>query len=197
LRVRSRAREPKSIELGAALREHDVAGLQIAVDDTRAVRPVERVGNLDADPERLAARKRAFAEARRERFAFDELHDEVVDVAFATHVVEDADVGMVEPRDGLRLALETRAHFAVGREMLREHLDGDVAAQARVARAIHLACRPRRAGDRRVRRCHGNPHAADWRKTGTASAMGYFSPEMRKSPPVASRAADRRLAART
>ena len=39
-------RQPEVEQLGAALRQHDVAGLQIPVDDACAVRLVERVGNL-------------------------------------------------------------------------------------------------------------------------------------------------------
>ena len=54
--------------------------------------------------------------------------------------VEDRDdVGMRERSDGLRFALEAGAPLRVVRERRRQDLDGDVAAQPRVFRAIHLA----------------------------------------------------------
>ena len=52
---------PKSSSFAPAFVEHDVAGLQIAMDDARAMRLVERVGDLDRDLERLVERQRPFA----------------------------------------------------------------------------------------------------------------------------------------
>jgi hypothetical protein len=56
-----------------------------------------------------------------------------------TDVVQRADVGMIELRDGARLALEAGAHFRRGRQVRGEHLDRDVTAQPRVVRAIDFA----------------------------------------------------------
>jgi hypothetical protein len=69
----------------------------------------------------------------------DQLHHEVIGITRAADVVQHADVRMVERRDGPRLALEPRADFRAGREMLRQHLDGNVAPEPRIAGAIHLA----------------------------------------------------------
>lgn len=46
---------------------------------------------------------------------------------------------MIEARDCARLALESRAHFGLGREMLGQHLDRHAPVEPRVARAVHLA----------------------------------------------------------
>ena len=107
---RRRAREAEVHELGAGLGEHDVAGLEVAVDDAGAVRAVERVGDLRADAQHVGERQRPAREARGQRLALDQLHHQVVGVALAADVVQRADVRMVEARDRLRLALEARAH---------------------------------------------------------------------------------------
>ena len=53
--------------------------------------------------------------------------------------VDLSDVRMVERSEHLCLALEAREPIAVAREMLRQHLDGDIALQLRIAGAIDLA----------------------------------------------------------
>ena len=65
------------------------------------------------------------AETRRER-------------VLAAYVVQRADVGMVQPRDEMRLAIEPRAEVTIRRQPPRHDLDGDDARQARVARLVHL-----------------------------------------------------------
>ena len=63
-----------------------------------------------------------------------------------------ADVRMVERREHLRLALEAREPIGVAMERLRQHLDGDVAVQLRVACPIHLAHASRaKCGDEFIR----------------------------------------------
>ena len=53
--------------------------------------------------------------------------------------VDGADVRMVQRREDLRFALEPGQSLGIAGERGRENLDGDVAAQLRVAGAIHLA----------------------------------------------------------
>ena len=50
---------------------------------------------------------------------------------------------MRKRRHGARLAFESGAPFGVGGDVGRQDLDGDVAAEARVARAIDFAHSPR------------------------------------------------------
>ena len=54
-------RQAEVEELRSRLRQHDVAGLEVAMDDARAVRLVERVGDLRADPQRLVERQGPFS----------------------------------------------------------------------------------------------------------------------------------------
>ena len=104
-----------------------------------AVRAVERVGDLRADPQQVGAGQRTLAQPLRQRLALDQLHHQVVGRALAADVEQRADVRVVEAGDGLRLALEAGPDLLVGRQVLRQHLDRDLAAKAGVLRAVHLA----------------------------------------------------------
>src|SRR5947207_14647651 len=53
--------------------------------------------------------------------------------------MDGADVGMVQGGEDLRLALEAGQTFGVGRKDLRQDLEGHIAVQFRITRAIHLA----------------------------------------------------------
>ena len=78
--------------------------------DAVPVRGVERLRDLDPVAQRQLERQRA---ARRQpvgqRLALQVLHDQVGGRVLVADVVERADVGMRELRDGARLALEALA----------------------------------------------------------------------------------------
>src|SRR5207247_601487 len=94
--------------LGARLREHDIAGLEVAMNETLAMRLVERVGDFGRDAQRLGNRQRATLETLRKRLALDVLHHQEVHSVLVADVEERADVGVVQARDGARLAVEAR-----------------------------------------------------------------------------------------
>ena len=87
----------------------------------------------------LAMRQRRCADARAQRLALEQLRDDVRRALVAADVVDGEDVGVIERAGGARLLLEAAQAVGVGRERRGQHLDGDVAAEARVARAIDLA----------------------------------------------------------
>ena len=62
-----RRRHPRSSR--AARGQHDVAGLEVAVDDAVLVRSIQRLGNLRGDLERLRERDGAASQPLRERLA--------------------------------------------------------------------------------------------------------------------------------
>ena len=109
------------------------------MDDSEAMGGGKRVGNFDRDRQGLVERQRSFLESRGERLAFQILHHQEVDTVLVTHVVERADVRMGERRDGLRLAVETRAELRIGGERARQHLQRDRTIETRVGRVVHLA----------------------------------------------------------
>jgi hypothetical protein len=83
--------------------------LDVAVDDTGAMRRSQRVGGLRDDLERCGgARKIAARQPLGERLPGDELHHEVELVALLAEVEDRHDVRMVQPRGDPRLAREAR-----------------------------------------------------------------------------------------
>ena len=109
----------------------------------RAVRPVQRVGDLSAEREHLGHRQRPLLQPVREGLPLEQLHHQIVHAILVADVVQRADVRVVQLGDGAGLALEAGAHFRGGGQMRGQHLDRHVAAEAGVVGAVHLAHPPR------------------------------------------------------
>ena len=123
------------------------------MNDSGLVRPVERRRDLRRQTHRLVEWQRSSRQSVGQRLTLEQLHHEIPDgdrlliVArrlVAGHcrladVVKDADMGMVQRGDRARLTIETLARLRVVGDVRRQHLDGDRSAEARVARAVHLA----------------------------------------------------------
>ena len=92
----------------------------------------------DAVTQRLLERQRAVGQSIRQRLALQVLHDEVLGLAFPSHVIERADVRVRELRDGLGLPLEALPHLR-GREMLRQDLHRHGPIQTRIPCPVDLA----------------------------------------------------------
>ena len=99
------------------------------MDDPLLVRGFQRVTDLSGDAQRLLQRNRPSGYAFRERGPLHQFHHQVV----RSDVVKMADVGMIQRRDSMNLALEPIA------EPLRGDLDGNLAPHARIAGAVHLS----------------------------------------------------------
>ena len=96
------------------LREEDVVGLQVPVDDPALVRRGEAAGDLEAVVDGLPLRDRdAAVEPPAERFALEELRDGVGDAVVPAEVVDREDVRVRERRDRLGFSLETRERVGV------------------------------------------------------------------------------------
>ena len=117
--------QPQIQQLDRAFRgDHDIARLQIAVQNAAAVRFFKRAGDLDREPDRLLR-----AEPPRELRPFDEFHHQVI----PPDVVKLADVRVIERRDRTGFLLEARRVLAV------EPLDRHRAVEPGIARFPHLA----------------------------------------------------------
>src|SRR5262249_17923057 len=120
-------------------RERDIRRLEIAVDDALVVRGLQGVGNLPRDRQRIAEGQTAAPEPPGERVAFDELEDKQARLSNLLESMNRGDVRMVQRREHLRFASESREPFRIEGERGGQDLDRDLALQLRVARAVHFA----------------------------------------------------------
>ena len=96
------------------------------MDDAPAVGVAQALHDLGDEVQRLGPVELAPAlHILLEGDAVDELHDDIVHVAPAAHVVDGHDVGVAEHGDGLGLVVEPAAELRVLAEVFFEHLDGD------------------------------------------------------------------------
>ena len=123
----------------AVLGDEDVLGFQIAMDDPALVSGREALSDLQSPFD--GARDADFGgpQTVAQRGAFEQLHDGEHGPVDGADVVDGDEVRMRQRRNDARLLLEARERFGVRRRLRRKHLDGHVAAQARIASAIHLA----------------------------------------------------------
>jgi hypothetical protein len=157
-----------SIALSPVASEHDVLGLDVAVDHAVVVGVVERAGGFGRDPEGVVHRELALAaEPVAEAFALDERHREPQAAGGLARVVDRQDVGMLEPGGELDLALEPLGAEGGG-ELGEEDLEGDRAVVAEIlgqvddghATAAELALERVAVGEgiaQAVRYAHGAP----------------------------------------
>ena len=119
----------------AVFLELDVCGLQVAVDDPRRMACFERLRDLLRDRDGLIDRDRTLLDPLRQCRTFDQFQDQSV----LLKAVNARDIRMVQRREELRFSLESRDALFIGGELVRQHLDGYVAVELRVASAIDLA----------------------------------------------------------
>jgi hypothetical protein len=119
-----REAEVKDLHLSVR-RHHDVGRLEVPVDQAAAVRRSESIGDRNRHRDRLIERQRPVEQTAGERLPFDVLHDEERRPVMVAHVVERADVRMVQAGNRLRFALEPCAPVSVGADGRRENLDGN------------------------------------------------------------------------
>ena len=116
----------------AALGDENIRGLDIAVNDAFGVRGFERVGDLDAEIEKLLGLERAAFDAMLERFAFEQLHgDERLAIVLA-NFVNRADVRMIQAGGGARFALESLEGLLILGHCLRQKFQRHQPPQFRV-----------------------------------------------------------------
>ena len=109
------------------------------MNDAFAMRCHHRVGDRDGNLEEFRKWQRTPAQALLERLSIEKLHhDEVVAVG-AGHVVNRADVRVVQGCNGPRFALKPRAELGIVAEAIRCQLEGDDAVQTGIAGFVHFA----------------------------------------------------------
>ena len=107
--------------------------------DALGVRGRQALRHLRGDLERAPQRQAALEHQLAQGPPLDQLHHDERHAVRLAHVVDDDDVRIVQGRRGARLALEAGQRQRVVGPLGGEHLEGHVAHQAHVARAVDLA----------------------------------------------------------
>jgi hypothetical protein len=123
----------------AVFAQLDVCRFEIAVNDLARMRGLEAGNDLVRNIECLVEAKGPCGDALSQRRTFDELHDDDRLAFDLLEAMDRRDVGMIQRCEDLRLASEARQAVGIVREVLGQHLDGDVAIQARIAGAPDFA----------------------------------------------------------
>ena len=128
--------------LGEAFgRDHDVGGLQVAVDDADVVSGGERVGHLHAELDGIHDRDLAGGDHGAHGLAPNEFHDDGIagtsSMSGGHDVVDRDDIGVVEGRGRAGLLQEPGAHIRRFCGRSDEDFYGDVATQLSVASLIN------------------------------------------------------------
>ena len=130
----------------AAVGDHQVRRLEVAVYDTAAVRVAKRIEHLDAEVRRLRWRERTEAVRQIvERFAAHEFHHHQQLVVLMMQFVDRGDAGMVQARERHRFAAEALEHLGVAQIGIQD-LDRDLAVERLVDRLVDDAHVRARAG---------------------------------------------------
>ena len=109
------------------------------MDDAFLVRRRQPLRDLHAVIDHAPHRQRTVLQRIAQRAAFQQLAHQVGRAVERAELEDREDVGMVERRGRLRLLLEAAQPVRRLRNIGRKNLDGDVALEHAVARAIHLA----------------------------------------------------------
>ena len=116
-------REPREPEVhdahGAVAPDHDVLGLEVAVDDAGRVRRRQPAPGGDEHVQDLAPASRLRAQPRVDGLAFDELHRDVDAIVDGARVVDGDDVRVRQARDRARLAQQARPALGRVRRRIR------------------------------------------------------------------------------
>ena len=127
-------------------RDHDVLGLQVAVDDAVLVRALECVPDLNQIRETLILRARLVAQRVSQPHPVDALHRQVAGRTDFSRLVDGGDAGVIHARRGLRLENEARLQRA-GQGVLGEDLQGDVSIETGIRTlCTRRSCHPSRDG---------------------------------------------------
>jgi len=119
--------------------DDDVLRLEVAVDDTAAVREARGPEDLNREVDGALGRERALVvDELLQRSAGDVLHRDVRRVVPLAAVVDRHDVLVLQARRGRRLTAEALDELGVGGEALVQDLQRDLAPELEVLRTVDL-----------------------------------------------------------
>ena len=136
----------------AALGDEEIRGFEIAVDDARTVRRIERIRDLLAERGDLLDGERLPLDRMLDRLSPQSLHHQEGLAFVHADVVDRADVRMIQRRRRARLTLEAIERMGAPAGFFRQELDRHPAAELGVLRLVD----------------HTHPTAAELRHDGVA-----------------------------
>ncbi len=129
-----------------SIRDEDVRGLDVPVDDSFRVCGIERVGDLDAQIEHRFDLQRLASDPVPERLPLQQFHGDEGSPIGLVDLVDRADVRVVQGGRSFGLPLETAESLRVVGEFVGKELQGDVATELQVFRLVdHTHARRRRS----------------------------------------------------
>ena len=135
-----RLRQAEVEHLDGAVGTHlDVGRLEVSMHDADVVRRFERVGGLPRDLKGFIGRERALPNAIREGRPFDELHDQRDSAVGFLEAVDGGDVWVIQRRQDLGFAAETRQPIGIRGHQRGKNLDRDSTLQPAVGCLVDLA----------------------------------------------------------
>ena len=112
------------------------------MENALVVRGGQAVRNLDGELDRLAGRNCAPSQSFAQGPTFEQFRDDERSAFVHAELVNRKNVGMVQLPGGARFLLEPSEAIRVFCEGRRKHLDGHLAPEPRIPRAIDLAHAP-------------------------------------------------------
>ncbi len=109
------------------------------MDDPFTVGSLQRAGDLRSQLEHLLDRQRLAIHVLLERPAFEQLHDQELPPLVFSHVVNRADVRIVQRGCGVCFALEALLRTGFSGETRGQNLDRDVSIETRVSGTVNFA----------------------------------------------------------
>ena len=123
----------------SGLGQRDIAGLEVAMQESALVRVVERIADLGAEPDQIGHLDRATEQPLLQRPSRHVLHDQEVHAVLRVEVEDRRHTGMRQPRQHMRLAPESLARVRVAERAARQHLHRHIAIEVLVVRLPHHA----------------------------------------------------------
>src|SRR5205807_1448373 len=116
----------------AALRDEDIRGCDVAVDDALGVRHVQCVRDLNAEIEQHLGLQRLPRDEVLKGLPLQELHDDEVLSLVLADLMDSANIGMVQGGSCPRFTLKSLQRLMIGCELIGQELQSNVAAQTQV-----------------------------------------------------------------
>ena len=119
-----------------ALGHKYVGGLNVPMNDSFGVRGIERVGDLDSEREQCVQFHMTAGDAVLKRRAFQKLHRNESLPILISDIMNGADVGVIQSRRGLGLALKPGQGVRISGYILRQKLKCDETVEANILRLV-------------------------------------------------------------